>query len=386
MRHIDNATRRLRVFRYKRGDPRGEHFELFDVPDRGADDAARRAAVDQAPPRRRASRCATPACTRRAGRAVSRPTAARCLACVTPRRRARRAGDVEPLANIPVLTDLVADMGEFYARFPASHPFAAHERGAARVRPGGGPRDSRALRGLHRVRPMPVGLPGGRDRPALRRPCGARHGTAPARGAARRRPGDVLAWAARPDGVWSCHAAWECTQACPAGLNPAERIMAPARRPATRGRRMSEHDTAHASRRRGARAPRPGPPQGPGPAAGAWLTRAAAALGGRAFALHRLTGAGARRSTSTSTSASCRCFSSARRPGATSWRRVEHGVPRLRRGPDLPAALPRPQRRAGRARRQRQFALARQRALFWAAMAIGAAALAYAAFHLLGGA
>jgi succinate dehydrogenase / fumarate reductase iron-sulfur subunit len=37
---------------------------------------------------------------------------------------------------------------------------------------------------------------------------------------------DVLDWADREDGVWRCHAAFECTEACPSNVNPAARIMA----------------------------------------------------------------------------------------------------------------------------------------------------------------
>jgi succinate dehydrogenase / fumarate reductase iron-sulfur subunit len=36
---------------------------------------------------------------------------------------------------------------------------------------------------------------------------------------------DLLAWADDPDGVWRCHAIFECTEACPSGVNPAARIM-----------------------------------------------------------------------------------------------------------------------------------------------------------------
>jgi succinate dehydrogenase / fumarate reductase iron-sulfur subunit len=36
---------------------------------------------------------------------------------------------------------------------------------------------------------------------------------------------NLLAWADDPDGVWRCHAIFECTEACPSGVNPAARIM-----------------------------------------------------------------------------------------------------------------------------------------------------------------
>jgi succinate dehydrogenase / fumarate reductase iron-sulfur subunit len=36
---------------------------------------------------------------------------------------------------------------------------------------------------------------------------------------------NLLAWADDPDGVWRCHAIFECTAACPSNVNPAARIM-----------------------------------------------------------------------------------------------------------------------------------------------------------------
>jgi succinate dehydrogenase / fumarate reductase iron-sulfur subunit len=36
----------------------------------------------------------------------------------------------------------------------------------------------------------------------------------------------LLEWADEPDGVWRCHAAFECSEACPSNVNPAARIMA----------------------------------------------------------------------------------------------------------------------------------------------------------------
>ena len=39
-------------------------------------------------------------------------------------------------------------------------------------------------------------------------------------------PAELLSWADEPDGVWRCHAAFECSEACPSNVNPAARIMA----------------------------------------------------------------------------------------------------------------------------------------------------------------
>jgi succinate dehydrogenase / fumarate reductase iron-sulfur subunit len=38
-------------------------------------------------------------------------------------------------------------------------------------------------------------------------------------------PDRILDWADDPVGAWRCHAAFECTEACPSNVNPAARIM-----------------------------------------------------------------------------------------------------------------------------------------------------------------
>ncbi len=38
--------------------------------------------------------------------------------------------------------------------------------------------------------------------------------------------GEVLSMVDHEHGVWRCHGAFECTQVCPAGVDPAETIMA----------------------------------------------------------------------------------------------------------------------------------------------------------------
>jgi succinate dehydrogenase / fumarate reductase iron-sulfur subunit len=36
----------------------------------------------------------------------------------------------------------------------------------------------------------------------------------------------ILAWADQENAAWRCHAAFECTEACPSDVRPAQRIMA----------------------------------------------------------------------------------------------------------------------------------------------------------------
>ena len=133
---------------------------------------------------------------------------------------------MEPLANIPVLTDLVVDMSRVFERFP-------DEIGIVRM-----------SEELPEASP-PVGID------AFERfedciECGLCLSACPvsatsdayvgpaALAAAQRLleeprgvdPGQILDWADDPMGAWRCHAAFECTEACPSNVRPAERIMA----------------------------------------------------------------------------------------------------------------------------------------------------------------
>jgi succinate dehydrogenase/fumarate reductase-like Fe-S protein len=75
------------------------------------------------------------------------------------------------------------------------------------------------------VRPVPVGLPGRRQRPALPGPAAlaaAERLLEEPRGADREA---VLGWVDDAQGAWRCHLAFECSEVCPAGLDPAGAIM-----------------------------------------------------------------------------------------------------------------------------------------------------------------
>ena len=72
---------------------------------------------------------------------------------------------VEPLANLPTLTDVVVDMRPFYDRFPDEQPLIR----VSEVPPAAQRADDRAfvaLGGLPRMRALRVGLPGRGPRPA----------------------------------------------------------------------------------------------------------------------------------------------------------------------------------------------------------------------------
>lgn len=145
--------------------------------------------------------------------------------CVTAVHDLGREITVEPVANIPILTDLVVDMGEFYARFPEAHPL---------VRESGFNPEAEAPECMAAYQ---------RYEDCIE--CGLCLSACPVVATTDRYVGPgALAWAQRileeprdedvrsvhdwaddPDGAWRCHAAFECTEACPSNVNPAARIM-----------------------------------------------------------------------------------------------------------------------------------------------------------------
>jgi succinate dehydrogenase / fumarate reductase, iron-sulfur subunit len=223
---MTSDTCRIRVYRYKRGDDRGEHFDEFDVPvgpDTTVLDALLWIVQHCDPTLMVRHSCLHGSCGT-CGVQVNGRERLACLASL-----AELGGDVtvEPLANLPVLADLVVDMGEFFARFPEQHPAV---------------RASELLPGSETPDEIPFHL---RFEDCIE--CGlclsacpvaatADSYAGPAALAAAERlledgacgaAGDgLLDWASGPDGVWRCHLGYECTAVCPTGVGPAERLMA----------------------------------------------------------------------------------------------------------------------------------------------------------------
>jgi succinate dehydrogenase / fumarate reductase, iron-sulfur subunit len=151
------------------------------------------------------------------------------LACVT---RLDGLGDpvvVEPLAGTVVAGDLVVDMEHVYRRLePIGRPLirAGEPTGAKDAKTGAGP----ALEGLERFEDcIECGLclsacPVAGD-PRFLGPAAlaaADRVLAEPRGAD---PRAVLGLVDDAHGAWRCHAAFECSAVCPAGVDPGEAIM-----------------------------------------------------------------------------------------------------------------------------------------------------------------
>jgi succinate dehydrogenase / fumarate reductase iron-sulfur subunit len=140
------------------------------------------------------------------------------LACVTP--VTTDTVTVEPLANIPVLADVVVDMRPFVERFPPQHPLLRLSE-----KPGGEIEDPERFEdciecGLC-LSACPIAATDDRyvgpaalawAQRVLEEPRGEDVDA-------------VLAWADDEHGAWQCHAAFECTEACPSEVFPAQRIM-----------------------------------------------------------------------------------------------------------------------------------------------------------------
>lgn len=221
---IATEVRRFRVFRFKRGDA-APHFDEFDVP------LGPRTTVLEAlrwiqlnADRGLALRhsCFHASC----GTCGLRANGREALACVTRVHDLGRSVTVEPLANVPVLTDLVVDMEEFYARLPDQVPILRASESLPAAEPPEG--IERFVRyedciecGLCVSACPIVGTTDAYAGPAAL--AAAHRLVEEPRGVG---VGHVLRWAAGRDGVWRCHAAFECTEACPSNVNPAARIMA----------------------------------------------------------------------------------------------------------------------------------------------------------------
>ena len=132
---------------------------------------------------------------------------------------------VEPMANFPVIADLVVDMTSFIDRFPSPHPATRDSESPSLAEAPSG------IDGYERFEDCiecglclsacpvaatddsyvgPAALAYAQR--MLEEPRGAN--TAP-----------ILEWADADNAAWRCHAAFECTEACPSNVRPAQRIM-----------------------------------------------------------------------------------------------------------------------------------------------------------------
>jgi succinate dehydrogenase / fumarate reductase iron-sulfur subunit len=220
-----SETVTFRVHRYKQGDaaPHQDTFRVETEPRTTVLDALTAIRRTQDPSLTLRHSCFHASC----GTCAMKVNGREVLACVTNVRELGTAEVVvEPLENAPLVSDLVVEMAPFFARYSAiDRPLVRESElvPGAQLAPG----VERALRyedciecGIC-VSVCPIA---GTDPDYL--------GPAALAAADRVREEPrgrdlpfVLSLADDPHGVWRCHAAFECTEACPSNVDPAGHIM-----------------------------------------------------------------------------------------------------------------------------------------------------------------
>lgn len=134
---------------------------------------------------------------------------------------------VEPLRNIPLISDLVVDMDDFYARMnPADRPYVRHSEFLPTAVPPDGfeqyTRYENCIECGACVSACPImGTDEDYYGPAAL--AAAWRVVEEPRG---KDPQRALQWVDNEKGCWRCHVAYECTEVCPSDVDPGGKIMA----------------------------------------------------------------------------------------------------------------------------------------------------------------
>lgn len=237
------GSRRLRIARRRPGQARAriQQFTVAVAPDATLLDALREIRSHHDSSLTLRYSCCHSSC----GTCGMRMNGREVLACVTPLADAGPGPIlVEPLANARVEHDLVVDMRDLYDRLePAGRPLVRQDTSLAETADATGAfaRFEDCIECGLCVSACPIA---GSD-PLYLGPAAL---TAAWRSVAEPRGADperVLGWAGDEQGCWRCHVSFECSEACPAGADPAGAIMALRGELGKReiGRLMSHHDS-----------------------------------------------------------------------------------------------------------------------------------------------
>lgn len=134
---------------------------------------------------------------------------------------------VEPLRNIPLISDLVVDMNDFYARMnPAERPYVRQSEFLPQADTPDGieiyTRYENCIECGACVSACPIM---GTD-PDYYGPAALAAAWRVVEEPRGHEPQEALTWVDNEKGCWRCHVAYECTEACPSDVDPGGKIMA----------------------------------------------------------------------------------------------------------------------------------------------------------------
>jgi succinate dehydrogenase / fumarate reductase iron-sulfur subunit len=213
----ERATRHVKVYRYA-PENGGARYDEFEVPVEGCKtvfDALRWIQLHCDPSLSLRHSCLHASC----GTCGVRVNGQEVLACVCDLADLEDEIRVEPLANLPAVTDVVVDMGPFYERLPDPHPIIRVSEVLPKAQPPNGLGEFVRLEDCIECAlcvsacPIAASASGFVGPAAL---VAAGRLLEEPRGSERE---EVLAWAGAPHGVWDCTTCMACVQACPAGID-----------------------------------------------------------------------------------------------------------------------------------------------------------------------
>ncbi len=272
----------LRVYRYKPGDPapRYDTFTVTATPRTTVLEALQAIRRDQDPSLTLRHSCHHASC----GTCGMVVNGREVLACVTRLADLDAPVTVEPLQNAPLVSDLVVDMGPFYATFAqAGMPLVRTSENQAGSRPAPGVEALTRFESCLECGLCVSACPVAATDPLYLGPAAlaaAWRVVQEPRGA---NPTQVLAWVDQEHGCWRCHLAFECSTVCPNEVQPGQSIAA------LRGR-LVQGDGLRARPAAAAATPAPPPPAAQRRGLAAWFDPRGRDVGYWAFVLHRLTG------------------------------------------------------------------------------------------------
>jgi succinate dehydrogenase / fumarate reductase iron-sulfur subunit len=218
------GTRSFRVFRFTRedGPSRFDTFEAEIKPESTVLDALRWIKIHTDPSLAFRHSCFHASC----GTCGVRVNGREALACVTSVADldAGRV-TVEPMANFPVMADLVVDMTSFVARFPSPHPTTRASEVPATPEAPSGVDDNDRFEDCIECGLCLSACPVAATDDSYVGPAALAYAQRMLEEPRGVDLGPILEWADRDNAAWRCHAAFECTEACPSDVRPAQRIM-----------------------------------------------------------------------------------------------------------------------------------------------------------------